>query len=294
MKRNILIFLFVLLVIPVAQGEAQNEISTIDSLRVEIWPDYDRPSVLVLLTGLLPADTIFPATIIIPLPKNAQLNAVARIDDRDGIMKDDILSVPGPSDMLMFITTDLQFRVEFYIPYTANGSKRSYDYSWKADISVNNLELKIQQPKAATSFKINPQAKDLITGADGLLYHALSPKPVLAGQLLSVHLEYETAASQLSANTPLPLAPEEKSLPENLSPAVIGARTNWVIPGMIVGGLIVIIGFLWLIVARRNQMDTNESSLQKPQKQSRVKFCRDCGEPVDKADQWCAYCGSNL
>ena len=293
MKRNILIFLFILLVIPATQGKAQNEISTIDSLRIEIWPDYDRPSVLVLLTGLLPADTIFPATIILPLPKNAQLNAVARIDDRDGIMKDDILSVPGPSDMLMFITTDLQFRVEFYIPYIANGSKRSYDYSWIADISVNNLELQIQQPKAATSFKINPQAKNFITGTDGLLYHALSPKPVLAGQLFTVHLEYETAAPQLSANT-LPPAPEETPLPENLSPSVIDTGTNWATPVMIIVGLIVIIGYLCLIVSRYNQMDTNEPSMQKPQNQPRVKFCRDCGEPVDKADQWCAYCGSNL
>lgn len=293
MKHNILIFIFILLMIPAAQTKAQNEISAIDSLRIEIWPDYDRPSVLVLLTGLLPADTIFPATIIIPLPKNAQLNAVARIDGRDGIMKDDILSVPGPSDMLMFITPDLQFRVEYYIPYIADGSKRSYDYSWKADISVNKLQLKIQQPKAATSFKINPPAKDIITGRDGLTYHALIPKFVLAGQVFSAHLEYETTAFQLSADTPPP-APEERPLPENLSPSVIRPQTNWVFPGMILVGLIVIIGLIWLIVSSRNKMDTNEPSVQKPQKQSRVKFCRKCGEPADKADQWCAYCGTNL
>lgn len=293
MKPNILIFLFILLVIPATQGNAQNEVSTIDSLRIEIWPDYDRPSVLVLLTGLLPADTIFPATIILPLPENAQLNAVARIDDRDGIMKDDILSVPGPSDMLMFITTDLQFRVEFYIPYIANGSKRSYDYAWIADISVNNLELKIQQPKAATSFKINPQAKNFITGTDGLTYHTLSPKQVLAGQLFTVHLEYETAASQLSVNKP-PAPRSGNQVQENLSTSTIVSKTNWPILAIIIGGLIVIIGLIWLIVSRRNQMDTLEPSMQKPQHQSRVKFCRDCGEPVDKADQWCAYCGSNL
>lgn len=293
MKHRILIIIFILLMIPVAQGEAQNEISTIDSLRIEIWPDYDRPSVLVLLTGMLPADTRFPATVIVPLPKDAHINAIARIDGRDGIMKDDISSTPGPSDMLMFITPDLQFRVEYYIPYISNGSKRSYDFSWKADISVNELQFKVQQPKAATSFKINPLAKDFITGTDGLVYHSLSPKSVLAGQTFSVHLEYEATGFQLSADTQPPV-PEERSFPENLSPSTIGSKTNWAIPGMILLSLIVIIGLLWLFVSRRNKMDTNEPSVQKPQKQSRVKFCRDCGEPVDKADQWCAYCGTNL
>ncbi len=35
MKRNILVFLFILLLIPAAQGEAQNEISAIESLTAE-------------------------------------------------------------------------------------------------------------------------------------------------------------------------------------------------------------------------------------------------------------------
>ncbi len=63
MRRNIIVFLFIALLIPATQGQAQNEISAIDSLAIELWPDYDRSSVLVLLTGLLPADTRFPACV---------------------------------------------------------------------------------------------------------------------------------------------------------------------------------------------------------------------------------------
>jgi hypothetical protein len=201
MKHNLLLFLFILLLIPTAQGQAQNEVSAIDSLSIELWPDYDRSSVLVLLTGVLPADTLFPATVIVPLPENAQLNAVARIDIRDGIMKNDIASVPGPSDMLMFITPDLQFRVEYYVPYIVNGNQRLLDYSWLADIDVNNLQLKIQQPKSATSFNVKPLAVNIITEGDGLTYHAFSPKAVLAGQSFSFHLEYEMTTAQFSINS---------------------------------------------------------------------------------------------
>jgi len=281
------------MIMPAVQARAQNEISTFESLKVDLWPDYDRPSVLVLLTGILPAETRFPATIILPLPKDAQLNAVARIDGRDGIMKDDISVTPGPSDMLMFITPDLQFRVEYYVPYTVNGSQRSYDYSWKADITVNKLQLKIQQPKAATSFKLNPLAKNITTQMDGLTYHVFPPKAVLAGQLFSAHMEYDNKSFQLYTDTSPP-APEENPFPENLSSKAIDSQTNWTIPAIILGGLIVITGLLWLIISHRNQMETQKSPIQKPLGTTQVKFCRKCGEPVDKKDQWCAYCGAHL
>jgi hypothetical protein len=293
MKRNIFVFLFILLLIPAARVDAQNEIAAIDSLTIELWPDYDRAAVLVLLTGLLPDDTRFPATVTVPLHENAQLNAVARIDGRDGIMKDDISSIPGPSGMLMFITPDLRFRVEYYMPYTVNGNQRLFDYSWLADIAVNNLHLKIQQPKAATSFNVKPPAIDIVTEGDGLTYHAFPPRAVLAGRKFSVHLEYEMTTTRLSANM-LPSARAESQVSGELSPSATGSRINWAILAIIAGSLLTIIGVVWLIASRRNQINTHEPHSQKPQKQRRAEFCRDCGEPVDKADKWCGQCGTNL
>ena len=104
-----LIALFIL--IPMATGHTQDKATAIDSLLIELLPDYDRASVLVLLTGDLPADTKLPATVLVPIPKTAQLNAVARIDSSDGQMKDDILSSPVPNGV-SFITPDLRFRKE--------------------------------------------------------------------------------------------------------------------------------------------------------------------------------------
>ena len=62
-------------------------------------------------------------------------NAIARIDGRDGMMKNDIVSNPGPGT-LTFITPDLRFRMEYYFPYTAKDKERSFDYFWLADISA--------------------------------------------------------------------------------------------------------------------------------------------------------------
>jgi hypothetical protein len=140
MKRYSFMLLIFFMLLPMAIGFAQNPVSVIDSLDIEIWPDYDRASVLVLLTGTLPGDTRFPVSVTLPLPEVAQLNAVARIDSKDGNMKDDIFSSTDPPGTLTFITSDLRFRVEYYLPYTVDKSHRSFDYSWLAAILVNNLQ----------------------------------------------------------------------------------------------------------------------------------------------------------
>jgi hypothetical protein len=142
-KRKLFILLIFFILIPIAPGFAQNPVSVIDALDIEIWPDYDKPSVLVLLTGTLPGDTRLPASVTLPLPEAARLNAVARIDRKDGNMKDDILSSTDPSGRLTFITPDLRFRVEYYLPYTVNKTQRSFDYTWLAAVSVNNFKLRV-------------------------------------------------------------------------------------------------------------------------------------------------------
>jgi hypothetical protein len=137
MKAISIILLIVLSLVPLAIGHAQTTVTTIDSLVIELWPDYDKPSVLVLLTGTLPFDTDLPATVTLPLPENAQFHVVARIDSKDGVMKDDIFSSPAPPDAMTFITPDLRFRLEFYLPYTVNDNQRSFDYTWLSNLSVN-------------------------------------------------------------------------------------------------------------------------------------------------------------
>ena len=47
MKRIILFFLFASVLMPTLIGNAQTDITTIDTLLINIWPDYDKASVLV-------------------------------------------------------------------------------------------------------------------------------------------------------------------------------------------------------------------------------------------------------
>ena len=281
------------MLMPMAIGFAQNPVSVIDSLDVDIWPDYDRASVLVLLTGTLPGDTQFPVSVTLPLPEVAQLNAVARIDIKDGNMKDDIFSSTDPPGTLTFITSDLRFRVEYYLPYTVVKTQRSFNYTWLADITVNNFQLRVQRPTSASTLNTEPATSNVVRDGDGFDYYIFPARAVPAGQPFPLHVDYEMPTAQLSATS---LSPQNTSIQTPAIPATpsTGSGINWALAATVTGGLIIIVALIWQIASRRPSPNIRKPIDSRVERQSRAKFCRNCGEPIDEGDRFCNGCGSEL
>ena len=293
MKRKSFVLLIFFMTIPMAAGFAQNAVSVIDSLNIEIWPDYDKASVLVMLTGTLPGDTRFPASVTLPLPKAAQLNAVARIDSQDGNMKDDIFSSTDPPGTLTFSTPDLGFRVEYYLPYTVNKNQRSFDYTWLAGISVNNFQLRVQRPTSAGTLNTEPATANVVRSGDGFDYHIFPVQAVPAGQPFSLRVDYQMTTAQLSA-TSLPASNPSMQPPALPATPGTGAGLNWALVAIVTGGLIIIGALIWLMASRRPSPDIRKRINSRVDTQSQATFCLNCGEPVDDGDRFCSGCGSEL
>jgi len=294
MKRKSFVLLIIFMLMPMAAGFAQNQVSVINSLGIEIWPDYDKASVLVLLTGTLPGGTRFPASVTLPLPPAAQLNAVARIDSKDGNMKDDIFSSTDPPGTLTFITPDFRFRVEYYLPYTINKNQRSFDYTWLAAVTVNNFQLRVQRPTSASTLTTEPATANVVRSGDGLDYHTFPARAVPAGQPFSLHVDYKMTTAQLSA-TSLPAPNTSMQTPAlPAPPSTTGSGLNWALVAVAIGGLIIIGALIWQIVSRRPSPNTHQPIDSQVEKQSRAEFCRNCGEPIDESDRFCSGCGSEL
>ena len=274
-------------------GFAQNSVSVIDSLDIEIWPDYDKTSVLVLLTGTLPGDTQFPASVTLPLPEAARLNAVARIDSKDGNMKDDIFSSTEPPGTLTFITPDLRFRVEYYLPYTVNKNQRSFDYTWLAAITVNNFQLRVQRPTSASTLNTEPTPANVVRSGDGFDYHTFPARAVPAGQPYPLHVDYKMTTAQLSVTS---LPPPNTNMQTRALPATpsTGSGINWALVATVTGGLIIIVALVWQIASRRPSLGIRKPIDSRGEKQTRAKFCRNCGEPIGEGDRYCSECGSVL
>ncbi|MBW1855052.1 MAG: zinc ribbon domain-containing protein [Deltaproteobacteria bacterium] len=290
MKRRYFFLLFFLIMILPGAWHTQDKVTTVDSLVVDIWPDYDRASVLVLLTGTLLADTKLPASVTLPFPETGRLNAVARIDSSDGVMKNDIIYTTAPGE-IAFIVPDLRFRVEYYLPYTVNNNRRTFNFTWLADVSVDNFQIRVQQPKFASSLTTVPGTLDVASSGDGFTYHAFPIKSVRAGQIYSVDVEYTMTSTQLSIAKSAPTGAQESVLPST-SKGKLGVK--WLIVVVVVSVIILLIVIIWQMSNRRAEVNRQVSHQAKSATDSSLSFCAKCGNQVDKADKFCSKCGSAL
>ena len=194
----------------------------------------------------------------------------------------------------MFITPDLRFRVEYYLPYTVNNDQRSFDFLWLADIAVNNFQLKVQRPISASSFNTEPAAIDVTKSGDGFDYYVFSKRAMPTGQLFLIHVDYKMANPRLSIESlASPKANEQTSaLPDTSTSAL---NFNGAIVIIIIGGLFILAALVWHITSRRSSSNTRKS-IDPPTagNQSRTNFCHLCGELVNENDKYCGECGTVL
>lgn len=291
MKR-IYFFLIIFLVIILPSTGHSQDVKAIDFLAIEFWPDYDRASVLVLLTGTLPAETKLPASVALPFPETAQLNAVARIDETDGVMKDDIFFSQAPGEII-FIVPDFRFRVEYYFPYEDNNNQHTFDFTWRSNLSVNRFQLKVQQPASAISLTTVPKTNNLLQGEDGLTYYAFPVQSVPAGQSYSVHVTYAMTNGKLTIESLAP--PKTRGQEPGVPPTSRAAEgISWPTVPVVVIGIILVVIFVWLAMTRRARSDQRKTRHGKAKSKPSSKFCPDCGNPTSKGDRFCSKCGSAL
>lgn len=294
-------FLLALLVTGLPGAAAQNQATRLTELAVELWPDYDRPSMLVLLSGRLPADAALPATLSIPVPAGAEIHAVARFNEANALISDVTYGVEG--GLLTLTTPSDSFRVEYYAPYEVDGNTYTYRFEWTSDLAVDSLATVVQQPLAATDIRITPPPTG--SGAergDGLTYHTLAPRPVGAGEPFVVEVSYTVEAPVLSA--PSQSLPEASATAAPATESADGAVGFGISPWWLaLGALLVValIGGAWYLgrrqgtAARRRKPQPNRPP--KPGGKAApaaAKYCHNCGRPAQTGDVFCRNCGAPL
>lgn len=278
-KRQLLAFFCLHLAMLLSWSQLWAQSATaVDTLSVEIWPDFDEASVLVLLTGELSHDTPLPATLIVPLPAAARLNAVARIS-ADGFMSDDI-PYSQSADAVTLTTPDPSFRVEYYHPYQTNDEQRDFSFIWTADFPVNQMNVSVQQPLSADTMTTSPASTATTTSQlDGLTYHNLPTQAVPAGQTYMASVNYRMASPLLTANRLQNQGSETTAVPP-----------NWTLYLAAAGTALVSIAMFWQAYNNRQK----KQQQVRPRKGGKASYCHNCGQHSHKGDQFCRQCGTVL
>jgi hypothetical protein len=298
-----MLLLIICLVFPL-QVHAQTEIS-LNSMTIEIWPEYDQPGVLVIYQLVLSPAATLPATLTLRIPTSAGApNAVA--EKQTGGSLYNITStrqVEGDWAAITFTTTSSEVQLEYYDHgLTKEGSNRHYQFIWPGDYAITQLTISVQQPWQASDMRIAPSLGAGVVGTDGLTYYTEDIGAITAGQNIQITLDYQKATDALSVeNLPIqPSAPISQSSSNDIN---FSTWLPWIL-GILGAGLI-IGGIFWYWQTGR----------QRPARQARRRrtriasplategssgseevdiYCSQCGKRASPGDQFCRSCGSPL
>ncbi len=307
MKRLILTLTFCVVILsgPILAQDAP----VLSDLEISVWPEYDRPEVLVIYRGLFAEDTPLPVPVEISIPARVgQPTAVAYVGEGGQRLNQGYTTrIEGDWLVVEFELTTLGFQLEYYDALSADSAgQRQYTYAHVADYPITDLNLDFQVPPTAQDFALEPPADSVITESDGLIYHLVNAGALAQGEERSWAFTYRkdneelTISSFVQSGTPVP-AP----------PAATGGTDNSTVLIFLVAFVVLIaVGAAAFWLGRRTQPLQPEvpahrskrrgsgrgSEIQHPllplSGGQQALFCHQCGAELRADSDFCHKCGT--
>ena len=295
-KFFLLLFLVSMLVLPTS-AQAQGN-TKIGKLVVQLWPEYDHPDMLIMYSFSLAEDSVLPAEIDIRIPADAELNAVAKVENEaminvpyDAPVKD------GDWLVITIMVDDLtDYRVEYYKPINKSGDTRSFDFVWQNDYTVNSFFVQFQQPPSSNNFTSTPSLPNVNLGSGGITYHDLEMGGLAAGSDFSLNLSYDKPNNDLTVSS-MPVEVGSNTVSET-SEAPNSFSTDNFLPYILVGiGILLIAGGLLYFFSSGRQEPATKSRKRHSRSTAAAGgniYCHECGSRASSSDKFCRACGAKL
>jgi len=284
---------------------AQGAPTSLDRWNVEVWPEYDRPAVLVLLNGALQADAGLPVTARVPVPLGVQINAVAYPGD-DGRL----ISIPWESQLtatgqdIVFTLEQPQFVVEYYADVISPPPSRSFEIDLAAPYPVQQASATLRLPARASDLQTTPAMEPTGTDSLGNPLLALQLGPLAAGQRVPLSVSYTKA----DANPTIANAVVGDDAVAAAPTATSGTDWTPLVAGVLLG-LLVVAGIAYVLLRRNRAAGGSRQARRRaerekgaptaraessvaPQKSAENLFCAQCGTKYLADDKFCRSCGA--
>jgi LPXTG-motif cell wall-anchored protein len=267
-------------------------------LKVSVWPEYDTPTVLVLLDGTLADSANLPREISVLIPAGAQLTVTTWANADGSLAAEQPNKTTDLGDgfvRVTFTTSQPNLHVEYYHDLLRGSPDKTMDFAYKSASLVDLLTLEIQQPLKAANFGVTPATLNTRVGTDGFKYFTYSFSNVTAGQTVSAQAKY----NKTDPNPSVQAAPAQIPAPV-VAPTTGSSNNNLILlAGLVTLGLAGILGFLFWQQRSRDE-DTEPAKMparqfqrnRKRARQTAEVFCTQCGSPIGVDDNFCPKCGA--
>ena len=295
---SLVVIFFLGLALPIG---AQGTGLAIDKASLRLWPEYDDPGLLVILSGNITGTMKFPQQVAFPIPANAR-GIQATFIDANG----DLLSQPWQivDGKLNYSLPSPDFQIEYYLDRPAGGNQRDISYSFEFPYPIRVLEVAAQQPARASAFAMTPQSQRSVQGSDGFTTYLVDRANVSAGDKLPINIRYTKNDQGLSV-AQAKIDNTGSSGSANPIGATSGRNSTDSLPILLIGlgvALLAGAGIYWFLRIRptpapaptpaKAQASSKADPAPQPARSTNAAFCTQCGRQLGSADRFCAQCGT--
>lgn len=287
--------LFGLMVFPSAAG-AQGG-TKLESINIELWSEFDQPSMLVINEFVVSPNTPLPAKVTMRFPQEGNLIAVA-IESGGSFFNMDF---EGPVEQGNWQTITLNVlsydphRIEYYQPLAREENQRLFKYQWFGDYYVRQFDLNVLIPADSTNLVTTPPLSNTEISANNLhLLGTVSRSEMKMGQSFEFDLNYERTSDTLTDPDQTDQVQPSEPIGPNTPGRVSVDRLPWLIGGM---GLALIAIALWAYWRSTQAGEHKPRQRRAPHAQEGKDgqiYCHECGARAHPGDRFCRTCGSRL
>jgi hypothetical protein len=307
-----LILILSLFLTAASPSQNTNQYLQINSMEIDIWPEYDQPSTLVIYRLSFDSIMSFPSRVSFKIPASAGNPYSVSMKDLDGLLYDlEYTVIPdGEWNRIEFVTSTPDVQIEFYDPYSIGAnSTHTYPFHWVSDYPISSLKIVIQQPKYATNMTILPNiGPGLVSVDDNLTYFTALVGSVNQSESINISLSYNKVNDQLSAST-LPVRAASGQQQNSTVWQTLGdlMAAIWENHSLVVSGGLLFAGILlltlgWLLTTRKpnsnlnpdGEEDSKRDKEAEPDEEDSEVYCATCGKRARPGDVYCRSCGSKI
>lgn len=307
MKRVLLFLVLVIFFVAAVPASAQSEFR-LPVVQVQLLPEYDQPSMLVLITVQLPDDAELPMEVSVRIPASVgEPHAVAVLDDTGLVTRDYERTVSGDWALVTLMADQPIIQVEYYDPaLSQSDNPRNYDFTFSSVYPIDDLVVSVQQPIGATGIALDtaePIFGSPQTQSDGLNYYTATPGALEVGEEFNVSLSYTKNNTALTVES---LFQQQPAAPVSSSTGNSMPVWGW---ALIAVGVVVLGAGAYFYVksskstpppskhhrsGKKKKRPAKRTSKPSSASSGKLVFCHQCGTEASKGDKYCRECGTKL
>jgi hypothetical protein len=271
---------------------AQNQI-VLNTFTVQLWPEFDQPSMLVIVDFTIDQGETLPVDIAMRMPPESNLIAVAF--EQDGNLLNVPFEQPGLDGDWQVVTirveTNTTYHIEYYAPLTRVDQQREYEFLWPGDYAIADFQFRLKVPPDTTEVNTDPAMTETDPTGSGDRYLEWGAKNLDAGQQVPVSISYIKTTDRLSTSG---AALQAGTVDENTSGRVsLNNYLPYILAGL--GFLLIVAGglYFWQYGQRQTRPRKRRRSADQSSTDDQA-YCHQCGVRAQPGDRFCRTCGTRL